>query len=295
MYLAGPVAGDEFRHRLREKRLLPLIGVYDVFSAQIAASRFEGVFCSGYSYAASSYGLPDVGYVNWRDITDFATKIRHALPTSHILVDIDDGFGDQIVASNTARVLESNGTSAVMMEDQKRPRRCGHFEGKEILPTNEYLIKLSKVLETRLGIFVLARTDATDPSEGIERAIAYAEAGADGVMVEAIRDLDTIAKLRSHVKVPIMVNQLHGGKSPNWLFSELEDAGASIVIYSTPCLFAAQYGIEWYLDKMQELQRLPSERTVTMADCARVLNGADHQKGMGELVAEHAKAHKPAK
>src|SRR3990172_5099111 len=155
MYLSGPNAGNQFRLRIRQKRLLPLIGVYDVFSAKIAAERFEGVFCSGYSYAASAYGLPDVGYVNWRDMVDFATKIRHATPFAHILVDVDDGFGDEVVASNTVRILESNGLSAVMMEDQKRPRRCGHFEGKEILPVEEYLAKLSKVMETRSSIFLI--------------------------------------------------------------------------------------------------------------------------------------------
>lgn len=279
MHLAGPLAGYGFGRRVRGNGLLPLIGVYDVFSAQLAAARFEGVFCSGYSYAASAYGLPDVGYVNWRDMTDFATKIRHALPRTHVLVDIDDGFGDEAVASNTVRCLESNGASAVMMEDQKRPRRCGHFEGKEILPIKEYLTKLLKVMEARSSIFVIARTDAVDPSEGIERAVSYAEAGADGVMVEAIRDLNTISRLRSYVKVPIMVNQLYGGKSPNWRRDELEDAGASIVIYSTPCLFAAQYGIERYLDMMLEMTCLPSENTATMADCARVLKGtATHAK-----------------
>ena len=92
-------------------------------------------------------------------------------------------------------------------------------------------------------------------------------------MVEAIRDLKTISKLRSHVTVPIMVNQLHGGKSPNWRFDELEDAGASIVICSTPCLFAAQYGMERYLDMMLEMNCLPSENTASMDDCSRVLNG----------------------
>jgi 2-methylisocitrate lyase-like PEP mutase family enzyme len=273
MTLTGPNAGDEFRRRIANGGLLSLIGVYDVFSAQIAAARFEGVFCSGYSYAASAYGLPDVGYVNWRDMADFATKIRHAVPATHILVDVDDGFGDEIVAANTIRILESNGLSAVMMEDQKRPRRCGHFEGKEVLPVKEYVTKLKEVLRTRASIFVIARTDASDPLEGIERAIAYAEAGADGVMVEAIRKLETISKLKSFTTVPIMVNQLHGGKSPNWRFDELESAGASIMICSTPCLFAAQYGIEQYLDLMLEQNRLPAEGTASMSDCARVLNG----------------------
>ena len=291
MYLAGPVAGNEFRRRIQEKRVLPLIGVYDVFSAKIAAERFEGVFCSGYSYAASAYGLPDVGYVNWRDITDFATKIRHVLPRTHILVDVDDGFGDEVVASNTVRNLEANGLSAVMMEDQKRPRRCGHFEGKQVLPLAEYLIKLSKVLQLRSSIFVIARTDAQDPSEGIERAISYAEAGADGVMVEAIKDLTTISKLRSYIPTPIMVNQLYGGKSPNWRFDELEDAGASIVIYSTPCLFAAQCGIERYLDAMLEMKRLPAENTASMADCARILNSTASQEAVLCLNGNGSKRH----
>jgi len=273
--LTGRSAGDAFRRRLQSEKLICLIGVYDVFSARIAARRFEGVFCGGYGYAASAYGLPDVGYVNWRDITDFSTRIRHVLPSTHILVDVDDGFGDEGVAANTVRILELNGLSAVMMEDQKRPRRCGHFEGKEILPLNEYRTKLSNVIAARKGIFVIARTDATDPSEALERAVSYAEAGADGVMVEAIRDLDTLARLRSCVSVPIMVNQLNGGKSPNWRFDELEDAGASILICSTPCLFAAQYGIERYLDLMLEENRLPSQNTATMADCARVLNASE--------------------
>jgi 2-methylisocitrate lyase-like PEP mutase family enzyme len=134
---------------------------------------------------------------------------------------------------------------------------------------------------------VIARTDAVDPSEAVERAICYAEAGADGVMVEAIRDLEKISELRSHLSVPIMVNQLHGGKSPNWTFNELEDAGASIVICSTPCLFAAQYGIERYLDMLLEMKRLPSENTASMDDCARVLNETDT---MG-----HAKQDSPKK
>ena len=127
MYLSGPNAGNQFRLRIRQKKIMLLIGVYDVFSAKIVSERFEGVFCSGYSFAASAYGLPDVGYVNWRDMTDFATKIRHAIPRTHILVDVDDGFGDEIVASNTVRILESNGLSAVMMtitDSHRAARNC---------------------------------------------------------------------------------------------------------------------------------------------------------------------------
>lgn len=264
--------GQAFRERVADGRILPLIGVYDVFSARLVGQRFDGVFCSGFGFAASAYGLPDIGFVNWRDIVDYSTRVRHVLPDHHVLVDIDDGFGDDAIAANTVRVLESNGISAVMMEDQKRPRRCGHFDGKEVLPLGEYLVKLRRVLETRRSLFVIARTDASDASVGIERAIAFAEAGADGVMVEAIKDLAVAAELVSKVNCPVMVNQLHGGKSPNWSLDELRKAGVSIVIYSTPCLFSAQYGIERYLDNMMAGGRLPDTGTVSMDQCSRVVN-----------------------
>ena len=112
---------------------------------------------------------------------------------------------------------------------------------------------LEAAIEVKKDIFVIARSDANTPEEGLERAIAYSEAGADGVMVEAVNSLQYIEKLTSSVTCPVMVNQLHGGKSPDWTFKELMDAGVSISIYSTPCIFAAQFGIESYLKKMLEL------------------------------------------
>jgi len=202
---------------------------------------------------------------------DFATKIRHVIPHTHILVDIDDGFGDEIIAASTVKNLEANGLSAVVMEDQKRPRKCGHFEGKILLPVEEYLIKLKQVLRAKENLFVIARTDAEGYKDGLERVIKYAEAGADGVMVEGIRELEFVKELVHEVKCPVMVNQLHGGKSPNWSLNQLEDTGVSIVIYSTPCLFAAQYAVEKYLDEMQQTQILPSKGTTNMDQCTKVL------------------------
>ena len=270
--LTGKEAGLAFRERVSNGKILPLIGVYDVFSALIVASRFEGVFCSGFSFAASAYGLPDLGFVNWRDMLDFATRVRHALPRIHVMVDVDDGFGDEVVAANTVHSLEFNGLSCVMMEDQKRPRKCGHFSGKEVIPVDEYLIKLKHVLDSRESIFVIARTDASDAEEGIRRAVAYNKAGADGVMVEAIRDLDVVRDLKRQVDCPIMVNQLHGGKTPNWSLDELEEAGASVAAFSSPCLFSAQYGIETYLDDLLKDSRLPTKGTTEMDDCVSILN-----------------------
>lgn len=213
---------------------------------QVRASQdFEGVFCSGFGFSASHYGMQDIGYLTW---------------------------GDKVIASTTIRNVEERGASAVMFEDQRRPRKCGHFAGKEILPVADYLDKLKLVLSTRKSVFVIARTDATDPAEGIERAVAYADAGADGVMVEAIRDLRTLEELARRVRVPIMVNQLFGGKSPNWSLPEMENAGASIVIYSTPCLFAARDAIQRYLKALQAGEgRLPQDGTVSMDEARQIL------------------------
>ena len=260
-----------FSQHLDEKKFLPLIGVYDVFSALIASKYFEGVFLSGYSFSASSYGLPDIGFLNWRDAVDISSRIRNVLPNIPLLVDIDDGFGDETVAANTIQLLDHSSVSAVMLEDQKRPRKCGHFDGKVLLPIDEYLIKLNAVLDVKKDIFIIARSDANTPEEGLERAVASSEAGADGVMVEAVNSLKYVEKLTSKVSCPGMINQLHGGKSPDWTFRELIDAGVSISIYSTPCIFAAQFGIESYLKNMLELGSLPSTGTVDMEECNRIL------------------------
>jgi 2-methylisocitrate lyase-like PEP mutase family enzyme len=259
-------AGDKFKERVVNGGILPLIGVYDIFSAIVAAKYFDGVFCSGLSYAASSYGKPDVGFVNWRDMIDFSTRLRAIMPDKHILVDIDDGFGDENVCSSTVNELDLHGLSAVMLEDQRRPRRCGHYDGKVLLPIDEYIIKLKTTLDNRKSLFVIARTDETDHFKGISRAVRFEEAGADAVMVEAVSNLEEIKEISRNVSVPIMVNQIHGGKSPNWSLPELEDAGVSIVIYSSPCLFAAQFGIENYLSLLKEEKKLPSDNTVSMME-----------------------------
>jgi 2-methylisocitrate lyase-like PEP mutase family enzyme len=129
-------AGKYFRETLAERSLLPLIGVYDVFSASIAGQYFDGIFVSGFGFAASYYGLPDIGFIAWSDMVNFVQRVRTILPTHHIVVDIDDGYIDTEVACHVVRLLEAIGASAVVLEDQRRPRRCGHLAGKQILNQN---------------------------------------------------------------------------------------------------------------------------------------------------------------
>ena len=169
-----------------------------------------------------------------------------------MLIDIDDGFGDSEIACHVVSLLEAAGASGVIMEDQKRPRRCGHFPGKQLLELDAYLVKLTRVLATRQDLVVIARTDAADPEERMRRAKSFADCGADAVLVEAVSDLKSVKQIQDTVPCPLMVNQIAGGKSPSWSFTDLQQEGVSLVNYSTPCLFGAQSGIEDTLRWLQD-------------------------------------------
>ena len=194
--------GNKLREHVDKEKIVPFVGAYDVFSASIAARYFNGIFLSGFSFAASYYGLPDIGFIAWSDIVAFTQRVRTILPSHHILVDIDDGYCDSEVACHVVTLLESIGASGVILEDQQRPRRCGHLDGKQIMPLDQFLDKLNRVLETRRSLFVVARTDAAEESEALRRARAFAAAGADAIMVEAVKDLDLISEIRNVVDCP---------------------------------------------------------------------------------------------
>jgi 2-methylisocitrate lyase-like PEP mutase family enzyme len=223
----------------------PLIGVFDMFSASVAAKHYNGLFVSGFGFAASHYGLPDIGFIAWPDMIAFVQRLRLAFPGRHLLVDIDDGYVDPEVACHVVEQLEMIGASGVILEDQRRPRRCGHVDGKQILPLTEYLEKLDMVLRTRGDLLVVARTDATDEDEILLRAQALAETDADVILVDGVRSVDWIRRVRQVIGgKPLLFNQIAGGKSPRISLPELTELGVDVAIYSTPCLFAAQSAMD---------------------------------------------------
>jgi 2-methylisocitrate lyase-like PEP mutase family enzyme len=238
-------AGEQLRLDVSASQITPLIGVFDMFSASLAAQHYNGMFVSGFGFAASYYGLPDIGFIAWPDMVAFVSRLRLAFPQHHLLVDIDDGYVDPEVACHVVEHLERIGASGVILEDQKRPRRCGHVDGKQILPLPEYLEKLNMVLDTRTDLLVVARTDATEESEILRRAEALAATDADVLLVDGVRSVDWIHKVRGVIgNKPLLFNQIAGGKSPRLSLTELEDLGVNVAIYSTPCLFAAQTAID---------------------------------------------------
>ena len=275
----------ELLRQAMQQEIVPMIGVYDVFSATLAGREFDGLFLSGFGFAASYYGLPDVGFIAWSDMVSYAERVRTVLPRHHLLVDIDDGYGDPEVAAQVVRRLDRIGVSGVILEDQLRPRRCGHYDGKQIMALDQYLVKLNRVLECRGGLLVVARTDVQDVEEAGRRVSAFAEAGCDAVMVEAVRDLDVYCTLRRNVAAPFVCNQIAGGKTPSWSLTDMSRAGVRLVIYSTPCLFAAQGAVEAAMRRLRDddgrladadpppsvLGTRRAPRDVKLAECTPVL------------------------
>ena len=263
--------GQKLRHSIEQGEITPFIGVYDVFSAAIAGKYFSGIFISGFSFAASFYGLPDIGFISWSDIVAFSQRVKTILPNHHILVDIDDGYFDTEVACHVVSILESMGITGVILEDQKRPRKCGHLGNKQLLDTDEYLLKLNKVLATRQDLFVIARTDATDIEDILFRVEMYSQTDADAILVDGIKDLNLLLKIKEITNKPIVFNNIAGGKSPLCGLTELQQAGVSLVNYSTPCLFTAQSAIEQEMQRLKENDVKLQNTAITVATCTNFL------------------------
>ncbi|GAA2272181.1 oxaloacetate decarboxylase [Kitasatospora cystarginea] len=247
------------RDAISEAGTTPLIGVFDMFSASLAAQHYDGMFVSGFGFAASHYGLPDIGFIAWPDIVAFVQRLRLAFPRQHLLVDIDDGYVDPETACHVVQHLEAVGASGVILEDQQRPRRCGHVDGKQVLPLEAYLEKLEMVLAARRDLVVVARTDATEECEILRRAEALAATDADVILVDGVRSVDWIRKVRAVIgDKPLLFNQIAGGKSPRLSLPELTELGVDVAIYSTPCLFAAHSAIDQALVELKKADgRLP--------------------------------------
>ena len=232
--------GNALRTEVHNDGTTPLIGIFDMYSASLAAKHYGGMFVSGFGFAASYYGLPDIGFIAWPDMVGFVQRLRLAFPRQHLLVDIDDGYVDPEVACHVVEHLERIGASGVILEDQQRPRRCGHVAGKQILPIEQYLEKLNMVLQTRTELVVVARTDATEEREILRRAELLAATDADVLLVDGVRSVEWIRKVRAVVgSKPLLFNQIAGGLSPRLSLTELDELGVNVAIYSTPCLFAA--------------------------------------------------------
>ena len=227
-----------FRQRLYDTEILLAPGIYDAFGALVAErAGFEALYVSGASIAYSRLGRPDIGLVSLDELASVVGTIgeRVDLP---LLIDADTGFGNAINVQRTVRVLERAGATAIQLEDQSLPKRCGHLNGKTLVSTGEMCGKIKAALDAKRNnhTLLIARTDAV-AVEGVDaamdRAENYVEAGADILFIEALEDVDQMKNVvhRFGDRIPLLANMVEGGKTPMQSSQELESIGYSVVIF----------------------------------------------------------------
>ena len=227
---------EGFRARLGEPRPLLAPGVFDALSAALAEEAgFEAAYLSGASIAYTLLGRSDIGLVSMTEVAEVMSRIRErvALP---VIIDADTGWGNALNVERTVRVFERAGASAIQLEDQTFPKRCGHLRDKTLIPAREMAGKIKAAVDTRQSALIMARTDAI-AVEGFEaaldRAERYLEAGADILFVEAPETRAQMAALcaRFAARAPLLANMVEGGKTPLASTDELGALGYRIVIF----------------------------------------------------------------
>jgi len=224
--------------RLARKPIVIAPGVYDAFTALVAVQAgFAALYVSGAAIAYTRLGRPDIGLVSMTEIAQTVAMIRDRV-AAHLIVDADTGYGNALNVARTVREFERVGASAIQIEDQDFPKRCGHLDGKALISANEMSGKLRAALDARLNseTLVIARTDALAVEgfdRAIERAIMYREAGADMLFVEAPKTREELARMTTALRgrAPLMANMVEGGKTPPSSAPELDAIGFALVIF----------------------------------------------------------------
>src|SRR6187549_19999 len=226
------------RTRLAAPPILVAPGVYDALTAHLAErAGFTALYVSGAGIAYTRLGRPDIGLVAMTEVTDTLALIRDRVG-SHLIVDADTGYGNALNVVRTVREFERAGANAIQLEDQDFPKRCGHLDGKALIPADEMCGKIRAAVDTRRSreTLIVARTDAVAVEgfdRAIERAVMYREAGADMLFVEAPRSSNDLARINTVLgsSVPLMANMVEGGKTPTLPAAELEAIGFALVIF----------------------------------------------------------------
>ncbi len=229
-------AGARFRAALQEETPLQVVGVINAYAALLAEKAgFKAIYLSGGGVAASSLGVPDLGITTLEDVLIDARRITDACALP-LLVDVDTGFGGAFNIARTVRSLIKAGAGALHMEDQVLAKRCGHRPGKAVVSAQEMVDRIKAAVDARTdpNFVIMARTDAL-AVEGLDRALeraqAYAAAGADMIFAEAVSRLEDYNAFARASGVPILANLTEFGQTPLFTRQQLADAGVAVALY----------------------------------------------------------------
>ena len=261
----------ELRSMLRPGAALLLPGVADALAARIVADQgFPTAYVTGAGIANTILGVPDIGLVTVTELAEQVAAIRDAFP-GPLVVDADTGFGNAVNMVRTVKLLERAGADALQIEDQVFPKRCGHFAGKQVIPTAEMVEKVKAAVDTRRDpdLLIIARTDAIAAESydaALGRADAYRAAGADVTFVEAPTSLEQIADIPRRLPWPQLINIVLGGKTPELPNDRLKELGYAGVIYANVALQAAVKGMQAALGELRRKGYMGDAATSMVAD-----------------------------
>lgn len=244
------------RAAFNERRALLAPGAANALTARIAEDLgFETVYVTGAGIANTGFGVPDIGLTTVTEVASVLSAISDCC-TLPLIVDGDTGFGNSLNVIRTVRLLERAGASAIQLEDQTFPKKCGHFSGKGIIPQSEMINKIKAAVDTRESpdLQIIARTDAAATDgiiEAMDRAAAFAEAGADVTFVEAPLNVEDMRRIARELPVPQVVNLVVGGKTPILSQTELQDMGFAVVLYANAALQASIMAIRDVLGSLR--------------------------------------------
>lgn len=234
---------ESIRRALAANGQLIMPGVYDALSAKFAArAGFEVTFITGYSLSATLLGEPDFGLLTQTEVVSAAQRICSVIDIP-VIVDADTGYGNAINVIRTVQDLIRAGAGGMFLEDQVWPKRCGHMRGKQVIPLEEQLNKLRAAVEARGqdDFFIVARTDSRQAlglDEAIKRGIAFKNAGADAVFIEAPESKEEMREIAKHVKGHLVANMLERGVTPLMGPEELREIGFDLVVWPLAPLYS---------------------------------------------------------
>ena len=241
------------KDRLAGPAIVLVPGVYDALSALLAEQAgFEALYLSGASIAYTRLGRSDVGLTTYPEVADVLARITERVATP-LIVDADTGFGNALNVQRTVRGFERAGAAMIQLEDQAFPKRCGHLDGKAVIPTREMCGKLRAALDARASgeTLILARTDAL-AVEGLDaaldRAEAYLACGVDALFIEALRSPEQMdaACARFASRLPLLANMVEGGKTPVQSAAELQGRGFRLALFPGGTARAVAHTLQGY-------------------------------------------------
>jgi len=245
---------EDLRDRLRRKPIVIAPGVYDPLTAMIAEKAgFSTLYVTGGGIAYTRLGRPDIGLVSVSEVADTLALIRDRVE-ANLIVDADTGYGNALNVQRTVRSFERAGATAIQLEDQGFPKRCGHLDDKTVVSADEMIGKIHAAVDARRSTrtLIIARTDAAAVeglAAALERAARYRDAGADMLFIEAPTGGEQLAEITGSIggSIPLMVNLVEGGKTPSLPAGDLEQLGFALAIFPGGIVRAlARTAVEYY-------------------------------------------------